>query len=314
MNAKIFCILISFVSTTTFAGGASTGGGNVVICSGKEAMALDFYHASLPTVGGSIPDLVDLSGLSSDETIGVIKKQIGPRYIFVDQVETALRSIGPMETWIAADLKQLDDSGEPYYLPRDCERKTAAARQTPLVMYGDPKILDQLSSAQKGVLMMHEALYLIASRVEQSTSTGVRNLMRELLLKKPQSKILNSRISDIGGDNTTFPALKKMQSGRYRMSGGRTLFYSATIDQTTGHASINRLSGSPDIVPLPDLAEFDCSEGALKWLQGDMLECQTLSTLPVDKRANLNLRTSMPDSLIFRDPGGWTWQADRQTN
>ena len=198
-NWKVFATLL--FSTHAHAGFGAHGG-NVVQCQGKPAVVLDYYHAGLPTIGEMAPELVDFSGLSAEQTTEAVVKLIRDQYFgkFADQLEENLVKIGPIKKWIQADLKQVDDANEPYLLPASCVRKTAAVRQQNVIMYGDAAVIGSLYPAQQGLLLVHEALYLLSG---QETSESVRSLMRELLQRKPAREILRSAIHQVGGDATT---------------------------------------------------------------------------------------------------------------
>ena len=195
------------LSTTQAHAGFGAHGGNVVECQGKPAVVLDYYHASIPTLGKKNPDLVDYSELSAEETIKAVVQRIRDQYlgVFAKQVEDALRKIGPMSDWMQADLKQVDDANEPYLLAATCKRKTAAVRQENVAMYGDPTVISSLSPSQQGLLMVHEALYLLS--LNQESSESVRALMRELLPKKIDSQKLRAAVSQLGGSTATTPNL-----------------------------------------------------------------------------------------------------------
>lgn len=64
-------------------------GGNIVDCSGKEAVVLDYYHATLPNLGGQFPKLVDLHNLSTEEFIGLFNKRTENRGYFKSAPSTA---------------------------------------------------------------------------------------------------------------------------------------------------------------------------------------------------------------------------------
>ena len=200
-NCKISIVATLLLSSIQAHAGFGAHGGNVVQCQGREPVVLDYYHASLPTLGQPAPELVDFSGLSEEQTTKNVVKMIRDLYFdsFANQLEENIEKIGPMKNWIQADLKQVDDANEPYMLSASCVRKTAAVRQENVVMYGDATVINALSPAQRGLLEVHEALYLLSGK---DSSETVRSLLRELLPKTTNHKKLKAAISNLGGDST----------------------------------------------------------------------------------------------------------------
>jgi|GEM_PF-5807386 len=278
VNAALIALLgIAAPLSLHAAGGSYGGGGNVVICKGQPAVVLDYYHAKLPTLGKAA-EILNINDLSEAETIRVVSERIGKFLRFRAQVRDALEDIGEIDTWIATDLKQVDDSAEPYLLPKDCRRLTAAFRQNPADMYVDPIVIAQLSPAQKGLLRLHEAFYLISStsRVNARTSIGVRNLMRELLKLNPDPTALRKRIDELGGDSIDYSSLEMVTSGTYKIQHRE--WNEATkswIDVEDGSAviEIDRESGRLKVVTnaniqffdvkMPASIEFNCSSEVL---------------------------------------------------
>ena len=267
-------------------GGSYGGGGNVVLCEGQPAEVLDYYNAKLPTLAdfknGKTRQLIDLSKMDEEETVKMIYEKLGPFLTFRGQLKNALKRIGPMQNWIAADLKQVDDSAEPYMLPKTCSRATAAFRQNPVnhgidpvTMYVDPSIEALLSPSQKGILRLHEAFYLISSLPSiwpRHTSTEVRHLMRELLKKESDVQALKRFIGEIGGNSVMNSTIVDVSSGRHKVTHRKW-------DQETGvwkiindglaNIVINKIMGTVSIETdsmlksytknLPLLLQFNCS-------------------------------------------------------
>ena len=250
-------------------------GGNSVICGNDSPVVLDYYNATLGTLGGSLPTLVDLSGLTADQTIQLIRKQLIYRFNFLDALDKALANIGPMTNCISTDLKQVDDSDEPYYLPAGCALKTAAIRQDPFQMYGDPSVINAMAPSQQGLLMLHEAFYLMAASHGATTSTSVRNFMRAVLVKNPVPAILDSTISDLGEMATSYEGSVHPQSGIYSWSDSAQSStsapvvrqYQVAVDVATSQIHvINSLNGFPvDVIA-------DCSHYNVN-LQSLAIDC-----------------------------------------
>jgi len=227
---KIFVIAgLSLFSLTASAGGNDAGhGGNVVTCMGKPAVVLDYYNATLSTLGGQTPDLIDLSSMFTDDIINfVVDRYKKANLEFSVELVDALKLIGPLSTWTSTSLQANNDSGEAYSLPPGCNKQTAAIRQdNPITMYGDPLILNKLSQAQKGVLVLHEALYLIASQHHQTTSKNVRTFLSILLLKDPKTSTQVPNGQDplkyaahlIGGNGDQLFDIDMIQPGVYESS------------------------------------------------------------------------------------------------
>ena len=253
-------------AATVLARGNDVGhGGNSVICGSNAPVVLDYYNATLGTLGGAVPDLLDLQGLSADQTIELIRKQLAYRFSFLDALDQALANIGPMANWISTDLIQVDDSDEPYYLPTGCVRKTAAIRQDPFQMYGDPSVINAMVPAQQGLLMLHEAFYLIAASNGATTSTSVRNLMRALLVKNPVSSALESAINDLKEFGGSYEGAVHPQSGTYSMTyiaqtgvPASTVTYEVAVDSTN-----SRVHVKSDFTPGIDV-DADCSHYTLQ--------------------------------------------------
>lgn len=176
-------VSLCLTSLTCIAGESGAHGGNAVTCVGKKTVILDYYHASLPTIGNPNVSLVNIDKMSIQEVVDYFRKKFSKTALGAD-FESALTDIGPLENWIssaAGDLKDIGDSNETYNLPANCKILQVAARQGTIV-YADPKIIDQLSEGQKGILVVHEALYYLAENLSgQQTSENVRTIVRVVL-------------------------------------------------------------------------------------------------------------------------------------
>jgi hypothetical protein len=173
--------------------GIGTHGGNVVVCDRGEPLVLDYYHATLPTLSGGRPTLISTDRMSQDEVVALIVRRLS-NSVFALEFEAALAKLGSPEGWIATSLQQVPDSDEPYILPPGCQRLTGAARQGE-EMYVDPQIYRELSPAQRGFLIAHEALYFAS---KQGTSTHVRELMRVLLASRDDTPAFVRAVQKLG--------------------------------------------------------------------------------------------------------------------
>lgn len=185
-------------------------GGITVFCDGQMPVTLDYFNASLPTVNGPRPDLLAVDGLSEDQTIELLKSKLTQLGFddFKRQVEEGLKAVGPIDTWIASNLKDMEDSNEPYHLPPGCRPRTAAIRQNFGVMYGDPEVIAALSPAQRGLLRWHEAVYwhvnFVRIETRNESSEGVRVFMREFLKRNSAYQDLAKEIFRIHGNHTSW--------------------------------------------------------------------------------------------------------------
>lgn len=186
---KIFLILFTIAGlvAATATAGQESHGGNVVKCDQKETVTLDYYNAALPTVGGPA-DIVQISDWSEEAVIQFVRSRLS-NSLFLELFDNAMTKFGPMSDWPLANLKDVNDGGEPYFIPGYCKRLTAAVRQSNTI-YIDPDVFGQLSLAQRGVLYVHEMLYYIS---KQNSSTPVREMLRTFLKKNPsQAEIVKA--------------------------------------------------------------------------------------------------------------------------
>lgn len=165
--------------------GQESHGGNVIKCEENaitNVVTLDYYNAALPTVGGPA-DIVDLKDWNETDVIDFVRSRLS-NTLFLELFDDSMEKFGPMSDWPLANLKDVNDGGEPYFLPGYCQRITAAVRQSNTI-YVDPVVLAQLSPAQRGILYVHEMLYYIS---KQNSSTPVREMLRTFLKKNPPLK------------------------------------------------------------------------------------------------------------------------------
>src|ERR1017187_2316419 len=96
----------------TSAGETGTHGGHSVKCNGQPEVTLDFYNASLPTLGAPKPNIVDVSVLSIDQVVQLFKDRLLATAINED-FSNALNSIHSIDEWPLADLKWVNDADKP---------------------------------------------------------------------------------------------------------------------------------------------------------------------------------------------------------
>ncbi|MGE0527533.1 MAG: hypothetical protein AB7G93_05595 [Bdellovibrionales bacterium] len=172
--------------------GVGAHGGNTVICTGEEAVTLDYYNASLPTVGGPA-DIVDIRGWNQDQIVEFVRSRFEGS-LFQQLFDEAMMKFGPLSSWPLASLKDVDDGGEPYFLPDHCKRVTGAVRDGNTIFI-DPTIISQLSEAQRGLLYVHEMLYWISG---ENSSAPVREMLRTLLRQSPSASEIATAVQLVG--------------------------------------------------------------------------------------------------------------------
>ncbi len=182
---KISIILSLLISISCFANEKGNGG-NTIKCKGLPMLTLDFYHASLPSVGGRAPRLIDVEkeGLFS-HIVEIFKKYDQGEDEKPNLYQWFLKSMQIVphpNYWIDSELKLTQDQNLIYKLPKGCTLHQAAVRQFG-AQYGDSSIISQLSTGQLNVLRVHEILYyiMIATNPKIYDSSPIRNLLRVLL-------------------------------------------------------------------------------------------------------------------------------------
>jgi hypothetical protein len=175
MKLNLGILLILVLQGAAAYAGVGAHGGNVVVCPGRDPVTLDYYNAALPTAAGPV-SVVDVSHMSEDQAFQFVRSRFDGTP-FQETFDYAAKYLGPVSSWIAADLKSVNDSNEPYVLPPNCVRKTAAIRQEN-TMYLDPTISSTLSPGQIGLLHAHEVLYYISNL---DSSAAVRDLFRVIM-------------------------------------------------------------------------------------------------------------------------------------
>jgi hypothetical protein len=195
MKNFILASLSFFICLQSYAG-AESHGGQVVVCPGKETVMLDYYQATLPTEAGGVPELVDVSKMNAIDVLDFFKSRLANS----DLEEPYFRAVGvlgPVNTWLEGSLQSVQDSDPAYTLPPNCSLQQVAIRQG-TTMYVDPTTLAQISPAQQGILMAHEALYYIAEQNGLSSSVQVRMVIRNLLLKEENQIQLSVSVHELG--------------------------------------------------------------------------------------------------------------------
>ena len=193
----LFTAICALVQTPAFAGsGAESHGGQVVFCPGAAPVLLDYYQATLPTEAGGTPELTDISKMSAQDVLDLFKNRLAYSNLWYPYFR-ALEVLGPVDSWLEGNLQSVPDSDPAYTLPPNCSLQQLAVRQDS-TMYVDPKILAQISPAQQGLLMAHEALYYVAQQNGHDSSVEVRMVIRNLLLKNENEVALSKSVHELG--------------------------------------------------------------------------------------------------------------------
>jgi hypothetical protein len=201
---KISVSTLALLGSLQAYAGAESHGGQAVVCPGKETVMLDYYQATLPTMAGGAPTLVDVSQMSSDDILKLFNDRINinPNKYQEGQLSVqyarALELVGPVNTWLEGSLQSVSDSDPAYTLPPGCSLQQVAIRQD-TTMYVDPSIFALLSPAQQGILVAHEALYYVASQIgNQDSSVPVRMVVRSLLMKDEDVVDFSKAVHEMG--------------------------------------------------------------------------------------------------------------------
>jgi hypothetical protein len=264
MKSGIILFLVTMAGSLTHGqtfAGAESHGGQVVLCPSSTPIMLDYYQATLPTEAGGIPELVDISKMSAADVLALFKSRLSKSDLW-DRYDRALEILGPIDSWLEGDLQSVPDSDPAYTLPPDCSLQQVAVRQDS-TMYVDPKILKELSPAQQGLLMAHEALYYVAQQNNLTSSVEVRMVVRNLLLENEDLVALSKAVHEMGSNFfwwelfANHPYYDLPKSGKLLdfqlsydpMRDGTTIQYSMVYNPTPG----------PDPVQLPvEYGTFRC--------------------------------------------------------
>ena len=229
----------------SFAGNEGHGG-NAVMCAGQAPVVLDYYNATLPTVGGvGDPPLIDISKMTEDQVVDLFKQRLNIFPSFDIQFAQALEIVGPISSWISANLKTASDANDPYYLPANCTLQQAAIRQG-ITMFGDPTVINSLSPAQQGVLRVHEALYYIGdTTIGLNTSENIRAVIRDNLETKNSIEKIRTDLYRIGGEVTPWQRLTSGNGNLYtEQSGSVSEPISMTYDPSSTTLQVCAVSSS----------------------------------------------------------------------
>lgn len=257
--------------------GQETHGGDVVLCTGKPTVVLDYFHATLPRLSDAQPPRPNMEALDYEQVIAYFKSRLA-HTDFLIEFERALNTVGDAHSWIAADLREVQDSNEPYLLPEGCDLKQVALRQG-LSMFIDQTLGKELSQSQLAMLVVHEALYLIAVENKQRTSENVRHLVRVLMDGWATLGEQVAAVQALGGRYSAFENLGGWEN--YEPSGGDFRFSLKffSIDARAQTVSANYINASGIKLAIDPLL-FRCDLSALRDL------CELLN----------------PDAHEFREP------------
>ncbi len=201
---QLFFLGILLIPHAIFAGGNEGGdfggnGGDIVECNGKEPVVLDYYQATLKRMDGKNSALLSINGMQSEDVVNLVLDRLMYNFpIFRSQVFQRLEIIGAIDNWIVAPVKvkEIDDAAEVYNLPNGCKMLQVAVRQGDVVYVND-KLLNKLSPAQQGVLMLHEALYFLAVDFGATNSAAIRQLLVLLLQNELDENAVHKQLQKI---------------------------------------------------------------------------------------------------------------------
>lgn len=175
---KITLSLFTFFFSSFGWAGIELHGGNVLVCEGKEPVLLEYYEATLGTIGGSSSAVEIPNSSVADALDFLIGRFSSEGHGYQLQLRQALTVVGNVDRWISSDLKTTDDLDLPYTIPAGCEVKTAAVRTKNQIMYGNPQIISRLSNDQLALLILHEAVYLVSNA---DSALPTRDVLRWVL-------------------------------------------------------------------------------------------------------------------------------------
>lgn len=212
--------------TPIFGGDWESSGGDGVICfADKESLEksqpflrdeeyLDKHLRSIRTLEsyeyfeGDAPNKIwsEVIGLETEQQ--VVKKVLNRvrRYapVFAQKIDLVLESI-KLEEWVDSDemLENIQDSTPVVDLPPKCqliqlaERKTISAEAyLPQVEVRFDKLYyERLSTVEKGMLILHEALYLVGKEANHVDSNAIRKLNAILFTEEFQNSLNNDYLS-----------------------------------------------------------------------------------------------------------------------
>jgi hypothetical protein len=205
--------------------------------------------------------VLDLEKLSLNQAREVIQRsilKISP-YLHAQYLRT-LQEIGGLEMWSLADLKDVNDANEVYYLPKDCTMAQAAVRQNRTV-YLDSSLYGSLTSGQLAVLEAHEVFYLMGEIEKQLvTSEKVREVLKHVLGLDLKRDFASRASASIGGHIYPSQALSFTASTGI---SGRVTYSSVSDSRCTLEVIDSRGTRPADVLMIRTLRKgcFDPKDG-----------------------------------------------------
>lgn len=212
MKFQILVATLCLTTLTAMAGNESHGG-DIVVCQGAAPVVLDYYNAALKGIGEVAANIIDTTSFSREQVVQYFTTKLQP-YLVNTEFQNALTALGDFDHWTEADLKTVDDADAPYFLPASCSRQQGAVRQGN-EMFVDPTYVGPLSESQRGMLIVHEALYYVAALHGQKDSVTVRELVRAVLRKDTTEPQLIQAIHDLGSYAYGFETIAPSAGGDY---------------------------------------------------------------------------------------------------
>ncbi len=209
---SILCSLsLILVSPSAFSDDSYDG--NLVICPEAKIVTLNYFDAALPVLDPKGPNVVNMEGMSQQGVIDFALRRLEGT-LYKVKLESALDSVGPVEDWISADLKDTSQRWYPYDIPSECKRVQGSARISN-VLYIDPVYARDLEPSQLGVLRLHEAVALISGKknpydYNYSSIPFERELVRRILNLDYTIDDIGEAIQELG--HKAFPYEEELDS------------------------------------------------------------------------------------------------------
>ncbi|OFZ79460.1 MAG: hypothetical protein A2603_12730 [Bdellovibrionales bacterium RIFOXYD1_FULL_55_31] len=241
--------IIAATGQVAFAGGATSGGGNSVVCftdlkardavyaeldkapvagvnaqnpfSNSTVMAqvvsiesLDLYLHKLPRGRAGQPISRGVIRVATDETAESIVKRVIARLrtktVFADYITAALDQLEQLN-WISADgVVRIADTGLPVMVAPECLIAQTAYRKGEYVYY-DKNLFERMDEMSKSSLILHEVLYAIAKEHGAKDASAVYHALSAIVVS-------DEEFQSIDPTRTVAPLLALIDDPKYTTS------------------------------------------------------------------------------------------------
>jgi len=211
-KSELLMLFLLILARNVWSGVDISGGGDVLICfkdqyliknktmstpealeildaHGKKAVksvvTLDYFEASQlnDPYGQGHPDLISHFD-SYDELLEILEIQLTSARGFFELIKKYSEDLHPRHWRVIGRLKDIQDSQEVFFPPKNCAIVQAVVRQLSAILY-DPFIWSLLNQTQKSFLRLHEAIYAIGKvKFGHKTSANTRLLIARLFKKE----------------------------------------------------------------------------------------------------------------------------------